>query len=115
MTYWDILDEFVKSNEIIIDRKKGTSHPKYADTIYPVDYGFITNSKSMDREGIDIFVGENGIANFKINGIICVADKIKKDSEIKIILNCDKNEIETILDFLNKTDNMKAIFINRYQ
>ncbi len=110
MTYWDILDEFIKLNNIVIDRKKGMSHPKYADMVYPVDYGFITNTKSMDGSGIDIFIGEE--KKKKINGIICIADRVKNDAEIKIIFGCNEDEIEVILDFLNRTDNMKAIFIN---
>jgi inorganic pyrophosphatase len=111
MTYWDILDEFIKSNKLIIDRKKGTIHPKYANMIYPVDYGFIENTKSMDGDGIDIFIG--GEKEKKINGIICIADRIKNDSEIKIIYGCNENEIKLILEFLNNSDYMKAIFINQ--
>ena len=110
MTYWDILSEFIQSNSIVIDREKGTSHPKYADMIYPVDYGFITNTQSMDGSAIDIFIGSED--EQKINGIICVADKVKNDSEIKVVLSCNENEIQTILDFLNRTAHMKAIFIN---
>jgi len=110
MTYWDILDEFIKSNKVVIDRKKGTSHPRYENMIYPVDYGFITNTQSMDGNGIDIFIGEE--KKKQINGIICIADRLKNDSEIKIIYGCSKNEIDIILDFLNHTDYMKAIFIN---
>lgn len=110
MTYWDILDEFIKSNNLIIDRKKGTKHPKYLNMIYPVDYGYIANTKSMDGGGIDIFVG--GEKAKRINGIICIADSVKNDSEIKIIYGCDENEIKVILNFLNNSDYMKAIFIS---
>ena len=110
MTYWDILDEFIKSNKLVIDRKKGTTHPKYENMIYPVDYGFIANTKSMDGGGIDIFIGEE--KEKKINGIICIADRIKNDSEIKIIYGCSEEEIEVVLYFLNNSDYMKAIFIN---
>lgn len=109
MTYWNILDEFIKSNNIIIDRRKGSVHPKYENMTYPVDYGFIANTKSMDGGGIDIFVGDE--KEKKINGIICIADRVKNDSEIKIIYGCNEVEIKVILDFLNNSDYMKAIFI----
>jgi len=112
MTYWDILDEFIKSNNLVLDRKKGETHPKYKNMTYPVDYGFIANTKSMDEAGIDIFVGREN--KKKINGIICIADRIKNDSEIKIIYGCNENEIEVILDFLNNSDYMKAIFMKNY-
>ena len=36
--FWNALDELVNNSEIIIDRTKGTAHPKYPDFIYRVDY-----------------------------------------------------------------------------
>ena len=38
--FWEALDELVLNSEIIIDRPKGTAHPKFSDFIYPVDYGY---------------------------------------------------------------------------
>jgi inorganic pyrophosphatase len=113
MTYWDIIDEFINNNPIFIDRKKGTAHPKYPGMIYPVDYGTIEKTKSMDGNGIDIFIGEE--EQKSINGIICVADKLKNDSEIKVIYGCSETEIAIILDFLNNSDLMKAIFIRKQE
>lgn len=110
MDYWDILDQLVGSNKLIIDRKKGTIHPKYANMIYPADYGFISDTQSMDGEGIDVFVGQE--PKKRINGIICTADSIKNDAEIKIIYGCSVVEIKAILEFLNNSDYMKAIFIS---
>jgi inorganic pyrophosphatase len=111
MTYWDIIDAFINNNAIIIDRKKGTAHPTYPEMIYPVDYGYIEKTSSMDGNGIDIFIGEE--KEKRINGIICIADKLKNDSEIKVIYGCSETEIDIILHFLNKSDLMKAIFIRK--
>lgn len=77
--------------------------------ICPVDYGFINGTTSMDAKGIDIFSGEE--KNKKLNGIICTVDLLKKDSEIKIIYECNQSEINSILNFLNSTNFMRAIFI----
>lgn len=111
MDYWNILDEFVENGNLVIDRPKGHIHPKFPNTVYPVSYGFIENTTSMDKEGIDIFVGEDIIR--KITGIICTADRLKKDSEIKILYGCSSSEIENVMDFLNRTEMMKAIFVSR--
>lgn len=46
--FWTALDNLVKQSEIVIDRPKGTVHPKYSDFIYKVDYGFLKNTTSMD-------------------------------------------------------------------
>lgn len=55
--FWKALDELVNNSEIIIDRPKGTSHPKYPDFIYRVDYGYLSDTSSMDGAGIDVWVG----------------------------------------------------------
>jgi inorganic pyrophosphatase len=43
--FWSALDEIVSNSEIIIDRPKGTRHPKYSNIIYEVDYGYLKARK----------------------------------------------------------------------
>ena len=57
--FWNALDKLVNNSEIIIDRPKGTSHPKYPDFIYRVDYGYLKDTTSMDGAGIDVWVGSD--------------------------------------------------------
>lgn len=45
--FWNAVDELVNSSEIVIDRPKGTSHPKYPDFIYRVDYGYLKDTSSI--------------------------------------------------------------------
>ena len=110
--FWNYLDKIVLENQIIIDRKKGTKHPKYENMVYVVDYGYIKNTKSMDNGGIDIFVGSN--PNKNIDAMFCVIDIVKNDSEIKILLGCTEKEKMEIYDFLNNSVYMKAILVERY-
>jgi inorganic pyrophosphatase len=109
--FWDYLEKLVHENGIIIDRQKGTKHPKYNNMVYVVDYGYIKNTKSMDNGGIDIFVGSE--MNKNIDAIVCIIDLIKKDSEIKILMGCTKDEKEKIYDLLNNSEFMKAILVKR--
>ena len=109
--FWKYLEKLCNENEIIIDRPKGSKHPKYEDMVYVVDYGYIKNTKSMDDGGIDIFVGSN--ENKEIDSIFCVIDLLKKDSEIKILMGCTKSEKNEIYNLLNNSEYMKAILINR--
>ena len=109
--FWTALDELVSDNKIIIDRPKGTAHPKYGDFIYNVDYGYLQNTKSMDNGGIDIYVGS--MQDKRIDSIICTVDLLKGDSEIKILYGCSDSEKQTIYQTLNSTPNMKGILINR--
>ena len=55
--FWDAIDELVNSSEIVIDRPKGSVHPRYPDFLYKVDYGYLKNTASMDGGGIDVWVG----------------------------------------------------------
>ena len=54
-SYWKLLEQLVSESEIIIDRPKGTCHPKFQGVIYPLDYGYLKNTTSMDNNGIDVF------------------------------------------------------------
>lgn len=47
--FWNAIDILVKSHNIIIDRPKGSSHPEYKDTVYPLDYGYL---EGTSRESI---------------------------------------------------------------
>lgn len=38
------LDELVQENGITVDRPKGTSHPRFPDLIYPIDYGYVNGT-----------------------------------------------------------------------
>jgi inorganic pyrophosphatase len=109
--FWEYLEKIVYDNEIIIDRPKGTRHPKYNEMAYVVDYGFIKGTKSMDNGGIDIFVGS--VPNKIIDAIICTIDLAKRDSEIKILMGCTKDEKIKIYNFLNDSEFMKAKMIER--
>jgi inorganic pyrophosphatase len=109
--FWEYLEKLVQENEIIIDRPKGTNHPKYNNIIYPIDYGYIKNTKSMDNGGIDIFLGSD--PHKKIDTLISTIDMVKNDSEIKILIGCTEDEKLIIYNFLNNSDFMKAIFVKR--
>ncbi len=55
--FWKALDELVNNSEIVIDRPRGSAHPRYPNFIYNVDYGYLKDTASMDGSGIDIWVG----------------------------------------------------------
>ena len=108
--FWNALDKLVAQSEIIIDRPKGTAHPKYPDFIYKVDYGYLKNTTSMDGGGIDVWVGTG---EKKIDAIICIVDLMKRDSEIKILIGCTEEEKAIVYETHNETEFMKGILIKR--
>lgn len=108
--FWSALDTLVSTCEIIIERPKGTTHPKYPNFIYKVDYEYLKDTLSMDGSGIDVWVGTNGK---KIDAIMCIVDLIKHDSEIKILIGCTEEEKAIIYETHNETPYMKGIMIRR--
>ena len=108
--FWESIDKLVQSSEVIIDRPKGTTHPKYPDFIYRVDYGYLKNTSSMDGSGIDVWVGSNG---YGVDAIMCIVDLLKKDSEIKILIGCTEEEKALVYETHNESEYMKGILIRR--
>lgn len=108
--FWNAVDELVYNSEIVIDRPKGTAHPKYPNLIYEVDYGYLKNTASMDGAGIDVWVGT---AEKKVDAIICTVDLMKKDSEIKILIGCTEEEKTIVYEMHNETQFMKGVLIRR--
>jgi inorganic pyrophosphatase len=106
--FWFALDKLVAESKIIIDRPKGSRHPKYPDCIYPVDYGYLENTSSMDSGGIDVWIGTDGDY---IDAIICTVDLLKRDSEIKILIGCSEEEKQLAIP---DNEYMKGLLIRRY-
>ena len=109
-SFWSALDALVSKSEIIIDRPKGTAHPKYPDFIYKVNYGYLKDTASMYGAGIYVWVGPNGK---NIDAIMCIVDLMKRDSEIKILIGCTEEEKAVIYETHNETQYMKGILIRR--
>ena len=108
--FWNALDELVNNSEIVIDRPKGTAHPKYPDFIYQVDYGYLKDTSSMDGAGIDVWVGSG---DKTVDAVMCIVDSMKKDSEIKILIGCTEEEKSIIYNTHNETCFMKGVLIRR--
>ena len=109
--FWKAIDTLVSSGKIVIDRPKGSAHPRFPNIKYEVDYGYIENTSSMDGGGIDAWIGS--LADKKVNAIICTVDLMKKDSEIKLLIGCTEEEINTVYEFHNDSEFMKGILIRR--
>ena len=108
--FWKALDELVSNSEIVIDRPRGSAHPRFPNFIYKVDYGYLKDTASMDGGGIDVWVGSG---DKKIDAIMCIVDLMKRDSEIKILVGCTEEEKLEIYKTHNETQYMKGVLIRR--
>ncbi|HIT31859.1 MAG TPA: hypothetical protein IAC25_03365 [Candidatus Enterenecus stercoripullorum] len=52
--FWSALDELVRRSELVIDRPKGSAHPRFPSLLYPLDCGYLTSAAPMDRSGITL-------------------------------------------------------------
>jgi len=96
-SFWSHLDQLVSEHRLEIDRPKGSPHPRFPDSIYPQDYGYLEGTTSGDGHGIDIWRGTK--APEKVQAIICTVDLLKSDAEIKIIHGCTEEEINQIYSY----------------
>ena len=109
--FWDALEQLVASAKLVIDRPKGTRHPNFPKIVYPLDYGYLEGTASMDGGGIDVWRGS--LEGGRIVGVICTVDLLKKDSEIKILIGCTPEEIAILCRFHNADETMKGALILR--
>lgn len=93
--YWHRLDELVQASEIVIDRPRGSAHPRYPAVIYPLDYGYLAGTTAADGGGIDVWRGS--AAESRVTGVISTVDLFKRDAETKILLGCTPDEAQVAL------------------
>lgn len=109
--FWLALDGLLEKSKVVIDRPRGSKHPRFPTIVYPVDYGYLEGTSSMDGGGIDVWRGTAG--HNSIDAIICTLDLLKKDSEIKLLIGCTTEEKDLVYEFHNESDYMKGICISR--
>lgn len=109
--FWRALDALIAGSEIVIDRPRGSHHPRFSDIVYPLDYGYLANTTSTDGEGVDVWLGSG--ESRALRAILVSVDLDKRDSEIKLLLGLSAEETALIYEFYNKYDGMKALLIER--
>jgi len=95
----------------MIDRPKGSRHPRYPDVVYQVDYGYLRGTTSMDGGGIDVWRGTK--ENPTVDAVMCIVDLVKRDSEIKLLFGCSEEEKDIVYRFHNESEFMKGILIEK--
>jgi inorganic pyrophosphatase len=108
--FWDYLQKLVDGSRIVIDRPKGSTHPRYGTAPYPASYGYLEGTTAIDGGGVDIWVGS--MRAQKIVGVLCTVDLKKRDTELKIILDCTQDEIQQIVDFVNIGE-MRGFYLHK--
>lgn len=98
--FWQALDQLLARSALVIDRPKGSSHPRFPEMVYPLDYGYLENTASMDGEGVDVWVGTAQPP--VLDGLLWVVDLPKGDVEVKLLYGCTPQERELAFQFQNR-------------
>ena len=109
--FWQKIDTLVLSSTFNVDKKAGTAHDTYTNLVYPVDYGYLSDTFGNDQKPVAMYCGS--ISAYKVEAIAISADILKKDCEVKLLLGCTEEETLKILEFLNQTEFQKAILVRR--
>jgi inorganic pyrophosphatase len=96
-TFWTDVDSLVASSTVVIDRARGSGHPRSPEHIYPLDYGYLDGTMSGDGQGIDVWLGASG--DRRVTAVLATIDLLKLDIEIKLLLGCSPAEIADIQAF----------------
>jgi inorganic pyrophosphatase len=97
--FWRNLDALAAAHRVVIDRPKGTTHPRFPEFFYPFDYGYLEGTTGGDGQGIDVWVGSGDSA--RITAVVCTVDMEKRDAELKLLLGCTEAEAQEILGLHN--------------
>lgn len=109
--FWCALDGLIEASEVVIDRGKGSVHPNFSEYIYPLDYGYLKDTTSMDGAGIDLWRGS--LPSATLDAMMVIVDTFRRDSEIKLLLGCTEDEMAQVYRVHNAHESMKGILLRR--
>jgi inorganic pyrophosphatase len=108
--FWVAMDRLLAGSSVTIDRPKGSTHPRFPSFYYPLDYGYLEGTSSIDGGGVDVWLGS--LPDKRVTGVVCTVDLLKRDTETKLLIGCTHDEALTVLATHNSGP-MSAILMER--
>ncbi|TCP62213.1 inorganic pyrophosphatase [Rhodovulum bhavnagarense] len=109
--FWPFADAFVAGARLVIDRPRGSTHPRFAQITYPLDYGYLEGTRAIDGDGVDVWRGSLGAG--QVTGVLASLDLTKRDGELKLLLDCTADELARIDAFHNQAEWVAGVLIRR--
>lgn len=109
--FWPFADGFVAGARVVIDRPKGSAHPRFPRILYPLDYGYLDGTRAIDGGGVDVWCGSGDRA--RVTGVVASLDLTRRDGELKLLLGCTGDEMDLIRVFHNQADWVAGALILR--
>ena len=110
LEFWEYLDRMVADCQLVIDRPKGSRHPRYPSMIYPLDYGYLEGTTTVDGGGIHLWLGS--LPGQPLDSVVMTVDLYKRDAEIELLLGCTHQDKLTIMRWLN-ANSLRATLVPR--
>lgn len=95
--FWTHLEALVKSSELVIERPRGSGHPRHPVIVYPLDYGYLKGTSGGDGADVDVWRGS--LPAGRLDAVVCTVDLEKRDAEVKLLLGCTRAEQQVICAF----------------
>lgn len=94
---------FAQKVKVIMDRPLGSKHPQHG-FIYPVNYGYIPNTKALDGEEIDAYVIGEFTPLQTFEGYVVAIIHREDDIEDKLVVcnqkhRYNQSQIEALVEF----------------
>ncbi len=109
--FWSHLERLVAESRVVVENPRGSNDRGSHIVFFPVDYGYLEGTSSMDGDGIDVFIGSD--SGKMIDAIVCTVDLVKRDSEIKVLIGCTEDEKQAILRLYESFSPMRPLLVRR--
>ena len=109
-SFWTRIEALVELSEVVIDRPKGSSHPRYPSIVYPLDYGYLEGTSGGDGNEIDVWRGS--LPEGHLDAVVCTVDLLKRDAEVKLLIGCSPTDKDAVLKF-HSGEHMSAMLVER--
>ncbi|MFZ5807841.1 MAG: nitroreductase family protein [Chloroflexota bacterium] len=98
--FWQTVERLVANHRLVIDRPRGSVHPRMEDYIYPLDYGYLEGCRTTDGAGVDIWRGS--LPTLQVSALFISVDELKGDIELKIGLGTTEEENQLIYESMSR-------------
>ncbi len=104
--YPEIIGRYVRGK---IDRPLGSRHPRHADTVYPVNYGYADDVLAEDGAKQDVYLLGADVPLREFGGYVIAVYRRFDDAEDKWIVSADGKDYSDA-EILEKIDFQERFF-----
>ncbi|MBI3972540.1 MAG: inorganic pyrophosphatase [Chloroflexi bacterium] len=111
--FWILVDQLVDTSEIVIDRPRGSAHPRRPEVVYPMDYGYLSGTGAVDGGGVDVWRGS--LPGGRVTAAIVTVDVSKRDAEVKLLVGCTAAECRLALRTHNQESQAGLLVVRPHE